>query len=128
MKTPAKRKSVLLVGDSYFISNQIADYFQKHGYDVISIGSQASEILAGIRMQPDIIIVNYEMQYNDPYLAIALLHETLPSGFIALMNGYLNHCNSSEARSAGAKKILDPSCEIKDIEEILHAVGEVAYA
>src|SRR5476649_1940085 len=111
MNTSAKRKSVLLVGDCFFIPNGVAEFFQKHGYDVRSIGSEGSEILAGMRLQPEIIIVDYQMQHNDPYLAIAILHKTLPSSIIALMNGHAQHCNQAEAKSVGAKKVLSRNCD-----------------
>src|SRR5579864_2270897 len=103
MKTAAKRKSVLLVGDRYFIRNELAEFFQVQGYGLVSVGSDGKEVLAGILLKPEVIIVDYEMQHNDPYLVIAILHTSLPSSFIALMNGHIEHCNREEAKSAGAK-------------------------
>lgn len=120
MNTLAKRKSVLLVGDSFFIPNGFADFFQNQGYNVVSVGSDGSEILAGVRLQPEIILVDYKMQHNDPYLAIAILHKALPSSIIAVMNGDLQHCNQAEAKTAGAKKILNRTCDVSAFEDILH--------
>ena len=119
MKKSRKRRSVLLVGDSFFIHNGVADFFQKHGYEVKSIGSEGREILAGIRLEPEIIIVDYKMLHNDPYLVIAILHKSLPSSYIAIMNGHTQHCNRVEARSAGATKILNQTCDVADLDETL---------
>ena len=122
MKKSEKRKSVLLVGDSFFIQNGVADFFQKHGYEVKSIGSEGREILAGVRLEPEVIIVDYKMLHNDPYLVIAILHKSLPSSYIAIMNGHLQHCNQIEARSAGATKILSQTCNAADLDETLFGV------
>lgn len=127
MKTAAKRKHILLVGDTYFIRNELAEFFQVHGYGVVSVGSDGKEILAGIRLKPEVILVEYEMQHNDPYLVIAILHAALPSSFIALMNGHIQHCNQGEAKSAGAKKILSRTCDASDYEAVLHGVEEEVY-
>ena len=122
MKKSRKRKSVLLVGDSFFIQNGVADFFQKHGYEVKSIGSEGREILAGIRLEPEIIIVDYKMLHNDPYLVIAILHKTLPTSYIAIMNGQTQHCNQLEAKLAGATKVLSQTCGDSDLDETLFGV------
>ena len=127
MNKSRKRKSVLLVGDSFFIQNGIADFFQKRGYDVRSIGSDANEILAGLGLKPEVIIVDYQMQHNDPYLIIAILHKALPTSYIAVMNGHARHCNQGEAKSAGAKKILSQECNVSDYEGILHGLDKEVY-
>ena len=119
MNKSRKRKSVLLVGDSYFIQNGVAGFFQKRGYDIRSIGSEGQEILAGIRLEPEIIIVDYKMQHNDPYLVIAILHKALPYSYIAIMNGHTRLCNQMKARSAGATKILSQTCDVSDLNETL---------
>ena len=122
MNKSRKRRSILLVGDSFFIQNGVADFFQKHGYEVKSIGSEGREILAGIRLEPDIIIVDYKMLHNDPYLVIAILHKALPSTYIAIMNGHTQHCNQVEAILAGATKILSQTCDASDLDETLLSV------
>ena len=122
MKKTEKRKSVLLVGDSFFIQNGVADFFQKHGYEVKSIGSEGREILAGMRLEPEIIIVDFKMLHNDPYLVIAILHKSLPSSYIAIMNGHSHHCNQVQARSAGATTILSQTCNAADLDETLFGV------
>ena len=110
MDTSKKVKSILLVGDTFFIPHNIADYFQKQEYHLVSIGSYGSEIFAGIRTKPEIIIVDYEMQYNDPYLVISILHKALPSSLIAIMNGHCTHCNPMAAKAAGVLIVVQKTC------------------
>jgi DNA-binding NarL/FixJ family response regulator len=124
MKTTAKRKHILLVGDTYFIRNELAEFFQVHGYGVVSVGSDGKEILAGLWLKPEVIFVDYEMQHNDPYLVTAILHVALPSSCIALMNGNTQHCNRQEAKTAGAKYILSRTCDVSTFNEILHNTEE----
>jgi len=127
MKTAAKRKSILLVGDRYFITNELAEFFQVHGYGLVSVGSDGKEVLAGIQLKPEVILVDYEMGHNDPYLVVAILHAALPSSFIAIMNGHIEHCNREEAKSAGAKNILNRECDASVFNEILHDAEEEVY-
>lgn len=113
-----QKKIVLCVGDSYFIPNTAAGFFQGHGYEIRSVGSHADEI-ATVRFEPEIVIVDFDMVNNDPYLAIAVLHHILPTSHIFLKNGRTRHCNEDEALSAGAEKILDQHCGLHECEEIL---------
>lgn len=125
MNTSRKRRSILLVGDSFFIQNGVADFFQKHGYEVKSIRSEWQELRAGMRLEPEIIIVDYKMLHNDPYLVIAFLHKTLPTSYIAIMNGHTQHCNQLEAKLAGATKILTQTCDVSDYEGIMSVTARI---
>ncbi|MFI5263115.1 MAG: hypothetical protein ACHQM6_01210 [Candidatus Kapaibacterium sp.] len=124
METSTIRKSAMLVGDSFFIPLSFADILQRHGYTVVSVGSEATEILAGAKLHPQIIIVDYTMSHNDPLLATAILHKALPSSHIALMNGNIQHCNEAAANSAGAQKILNRTHNALDYESILLGLEE----
>ncbi|MFI5264324.1 MAG: hypothetical protein ACHQM6_07405 [Candidatus Kapaibacterium sp.] len=120
MNTSLKRKTVLLVGDRYFIQNELAEFFQVHGYSVVSVGSAKEEIAAGISMKPELILVDYEMGHNDPYLVTTIFHMALPASMIGIMNGNLRHCDSDHAKSAGAAKVLNRSCEASAFNEVVH--------
>jgi len=128
MKTTSERKSAMLVGDSFFIPVGFAESLQKHGYTVVSIGSEGSEILAGARLHPQLIIVDYAMRHNDPLLATTLLHNALPSSHIALMNGRFQRCNQNAANSAGAEKILERTQNASEYEALLHSLEEKGNA
>ncbi len=127
MNTSVKKKFALLVGDSFFIHTGFAELFQKYGYEIVSIGSEGTEIIAGLRLKPEVIIVDYMMEHNDPYLTVALLHKSLPESYIAIMNGYIQHCNQEEAKSSGVKKILNRVSDISDYEAVFHGIEEEVY-
>jgi len=128
MNTSRNGKNILLVGETYFIQNELAQFFQEQGFDVMSIGSDGKELLTGISINPEIIILDYEMQHNDPYLVTAILHKALPTSFIALMNGHSRHCDQAEAMSAGAHKILSRTCDALEFEHILQGIEEEVHA
>ena len=118
-------KKVLIVGDTHFVRNVFGRFFQEHGYEIASVGGEPEEISAGIRMHPEVVIVDYEMHHNDPYLVTAILHDALPSSRIALLNGHSRHCNEVEARLAGAQKVISRSCNASVLEDIICATQEV---
>lgn len=125
--TKEKRKKILIVGDSHFFRNEFAKSCQEHGYEITSVGSEPEEISVGIRLCPEVVIVDYEMHHNDPYLVISILHNALPSSYIVLLNGRSQHCNEAEAKSAGAKEILSRSCDVSVFDEIIHSAEEEVY-
>lgn len=112
-------KVALCVGDSHFLQNAVAAMLQDKGFKMDLVGSQSSEIAAGVRLSPTIVIIDFDMVYNDPYLIASILHDTLPESYIVLMNGHIHHCSEIEAKKAGVSKILDRHYHHHEWEELL---------
>jgi len=121
------RKKLLLVGDRYFLTGDFAAFFESNDYDILSVTCESAELPAIVRLQPDIIIVDFDMHCNDPLLISSILHRELPDCVIAIMNGHAHHCEINAANHAGAQSILDRNFKIAECEQLLHHSEEKKF-
>ena len=121
-----RRKVLLIVEDFDQIRNILGKFFQVNGYVVISVGTLDDALHVGRSENPSLLIVDFEMQKNDPYRILSILHHSLPESNVALMNGARQRCNEEKAHEAGASRILERSLNISALEELIHdAHGEL---
>jgi response regulator RpfG family c-di-GMP phosphodiesterase len=122
-----KKKVLMVVEDYDFIRSLVGKYFQIDGYEVISVGNMHEAMAIGEMEQPKIVIVDFEMVTNDPYLVVSILHNMLPLSQIVLVNGRHKHCDKEEAKIAGANKILERIFDPLAFEELEIEVAQQAY-
>ncbi len=115
-------KNVLMIVEDFdFIRNIVGKYFQTNGYDIISAGNMQEAMAIGQWDQPHIIIVDFDIS-NDPYLIVSILHNILPLSQIIMVNGRSRHCDTEEAKIAGANRILERLFNPEVLEEIIHSI------
>ena len=115
------KKVLMIVEDFDFIRNQVGRYFQIDGYEVISAGNMQESLAIGQREQPAVVIVDFDMASNDPYIIVSILHNILPLSEIVMVNGRSRHCNIEEAKVAGANVILERVFNPSVLEDIIHS-------
>lgn len=112
----------MIVEDYDFIRNLVGKYFQLNSYEIISAGNMQEAMVVGQWEQPKVVIVDFDMVSNDPYLIVSILHNILPLSQIIMVNGRSRHCNSEEAKIAGVNKILERLFNPEVLEEIIHGI------
>ncbi|MDP4221292.1 MAG: response regulator [Bacteroidota bacterium] len=123
----AVQKTLMIVEDFDFIRSLVGKHFQTDGYDIISAGNMQEAMNLGQQEQPNVVIVDFDMTSNDPYLIISILHNILPMSQIVLMNGRSRHCDTDEAKTAGVDKILDRTYDPVVLEEVAHSDAYMAH-
>ena len=119
--TRAEKKKVLMIVEDFdFIRNLVGRYFQIDGYEVISAGNMQEAMAIGQWEQPAVVIVDFDMATNDPYVIVSILHNILPLSEIIMVNGRSRHCNIDEAKVAGANIILERLFNPSVLEGIIH--------
>ena len=118
----AIKKVLMIVEDYDFIRNLVGKYFQLNSYEIISAGNMQEAMVVGQWEQPKVVIVDFDMVSNDPYLIVSILHNILPLSQIIMVNGRSRHCNSEEAKIAGVNKILERLFNPEVLEEIIHGI------
>ena len=121
-------KVLLIVEDFDFVRNLIGKEFQRNGYTIISVGSIEDALLVGKTDYPRVIIVDFDMRSNDPYLTVSVLHEAFPDSSIVVMNGNIKHASDEKAKEAGALRTLERDPHISDFDEIIHYAGVREFA
>ena len=122
------KKVLMIVEDFDFIRNLVGRYFQIDGYEVISAGNMQEAMAIGQWEQPLVVIVDFDMATNDPYVIVSILHNILPLSEIIMVNGRSRHCNIEEAKVAGANIILERLFNLSALEGIIHGVDhEMAH-
>jgi response regulator RpfG family c-di-GMP phosphodiesterase len=101
------KKVLMIVEDFDFIRNVAGRYFQTDGYDIISAGNLKEAMAIAEAELPKVVMVDFDMMSNDPYLIVSILHNILPLSHIVLVNGRYKHCDIQDAKLAGADKILE---------------------
>lgn len=120
----ARRKSVLLIGDSFFISSRFANFLQREGFEIQSAGSEGIEFFTRVHLPAEITIVDFGMRFNDPCLVTSLIHYAMPESFIIALDPPGLHCNEYEATLAGAGKIMSQVTDESEFEESFHRAIE----
>jgi response regulator RpfG family c-di-GMP phosphodiesterase len=125
-KRNGMKKVLMIVEDFDFIRNLVGRQLQMDGYEVISAGNihEAAEI--GQREQPEVVITDFDMS-NDPYVIVSILHNILPMSRIIMVNGRSRHCDTEEAKTAGADVILEREFNPAVLEEIVHGKCEPVH-
>ena len=77
--------------------------------------------MIGKSESPSVIVVDYEMQKHDPYLALSVIHEALPASSIVLMNGLKEHCSEEKAKIAGAQRILERVFQAPILKDVIRS-------
>jgi ActR/RegA family two-component response regulator len=111
-------KALMIVEDFDLIRNLIGRHFLKSGFELISAGNVQEAVTIGIRDQPSIVIIDFDMS-NDSYLVASILHNILPLSQIIIVNGRSQHCNSVEASVAGVDRIIDRADNPLILKEII---------
>jgi response regulator RpfG family c-di-GMP phosphodiesterase len=112
------QKVVMIVEDYDFIRSLVGKYFQRDEYEVISAGNMQEAMAIGLQEQPKVVIVDFDMASNDPYVIVSILHNILPLSQIVLVNGRSRNCDREEAKIAGADRILERIFDPLVLEEI----------
>ncbi|MFI5263209.1 MAG: two-component system response regulator [Candidatus Kapaibacterium sp.] len=120
------RKVLMIVEDYDFIRNMVGRYFQVDGYEVISAGNMHEAMAIGQSEQPETVIVDFDMS-NDPYVIVSILHNILPMSRFIMVNGRSRHCDTDEAKTAGADMILEREFNPIVLEKIVHGDGEAVH-
>jgi len=112
------KKVLMIVEDYDFIRNVVGKYFQNDGYGIISAGNMKEAMAIAESELPKVVIVDFDMRTNDPYLIISILHQILPLSQIVLVNGRHKHCDREEAKIAGADKVIERIFDPLALEQI----------
>jgi two-component system response regulator RegA len=118
-----KSKVLLIVEDFDFIRNLVGKYFQSRGYDVISVASTSDALLISKTELPSVIVVDFDMRRNDPYLIISVLHNALPDSYLILMNGIHTHCSEEKAKEAGANRTLERNFQSTILDDVIFSAS-----
>ena len=116
------KKVLMIVEDFDFIRNMVGKYFQIDGYELISAGNMQEAMAIGQWEQPMVVIVDFDMVSDDPYLIVSILHNILPLSQIIIVNGRSRHCDTEAARIAGANRILERLFNPEVLEGIIHNI------
>ena len=114
------KKVLMIVEDFDYIRNVVGKYFQLNGYDIISVGNLHEAMAIGQLEQPQVVIVDFDMASNDPYLIVSILHNILPLSQLIMVNGRSRHCDKEEANIAGVNRILERIFNSEVLEEIVN--------
>ena len=114
------KKVLMIVEDFDYIRNVVGKYFQLNGYDIISVGNLHEAMAIGQLEQPQVVIVDFDMASNDPYLIVSILHNILPLSQLIMVNGRNRHCDKEEANIAGVNRILERIFNSEVLEEIVN--------
>jgi response regulator RpfG family c-di-GMP phosphodiesterase len=114
------KKVLMIVEDYDFIRNVVGGYFQTDGYEIISAGNMQEAMVIGEAELPKVVIVDFDMKTNDPYLIVSILHNILPLSQIVLVNGRHKQCNQEEAKIAGVNRILERIFDPAVLDEVIN--------
>lgn len=122
----AVKKNMMIVEDFDYIRNLLGRPFQLEGYEVISAGNMHEAIAIAEHETPDKVFIDFDLS-NDPYVLMKLLHALLPACEIIVVDGRRRQCNTEEAKSLGANKVIDREFNPVVADEIIHGHSTMAF-
>jgi DNA-binding NtrC family response regulator len=111
--------SLLLIEDEATLAKNVQRYMQRFEWDVEVAGSAEDGLARVAQLQPDIIVIDFQLPGMDGLAAIATLRERDPQARIVMLTGQGSVQLAVDAMKAGAADFLTKPVELAELKRVL---------
>jgi two-component system, NtrC family, response regulator AtoC len=111
--------SLLLIEDEDTLAKNVQRYLARYGWDVELAGTAEAGLAQLAKVQPDIVVLDFQLPGMDGLAALATLRERDPDARVVMVTGQGSVQLAVEAMKAGAADFLPKPVVLADLKRVL---------
>src|SRR5690349_3181782 len=110
---------LLLIEDEDTLAKNVQRYLARQGWDVEIAGTAAAGLAQLARIQPDVVVLDFQLPGMDGLAALATIRERDPDGRVVMVTGQGSVQLAVDAMKAGAADFLPKPLALADLKRVL---------
>jgi two-component system response regulator AtoC len=111
--------TLLIIEDELVLAKNIARYFEKQGHTAEVAHDGAEGVQAARRLQPDVVIVDFQLPVMDGLEVIKALRQMEDPPRIVMVTGHASVTLAVEAMKAGSMDLLTKPVTLASLQEVV---------
>jgi two-component system, NtrC family, response regulator AtoC len=111
--------SLLLIEDEDTLAKNVQRYLARHGWDVELAGTAENGLAQLAKLQPDVVVLDFQLPGMDGLVALATIRERDPDARVVMITGQGSVQLAVDAMKAGAADFLPKPLVLADLKRIL---------
>jgi two-component system response regulator AtoC len=110
---------LLLIEDEATLAKNVERYLERHGWDVEIAGSAEEGLARVASVQPDVVVLDFQLPGMDGLAALATIRERDPQARVVMLTGHGSIKLAVDAMKAGAADFLSKPVVLADLKRVL---------
>ncbi|HEY6865124.1 MAG TPA: sigma-54 dependent transcriptional regulator [Burkholderiales bacterium] len=111
--------SLLLIEDEDTLAKNVQRYLARQGWDVELAGTAESGLAQLAKLQPDVVVLDFQLPGMDGRAALATIRERDPDARVVMVTGQSSVQLAVDAMKAGAADFLPKPLVLADLKRVL---------
>jgi DNA-binding NtrC family response regulator len=114
--------TLLLIEDEAMLAKNVQRYLERYGWDVAVTGTAEEGLARFAQVQPDVIVLDFQLPGMDGLAALATIRERDPEARVVMVTGQGSVQLAVDAMKTGAADFLPKPLVLADLKRVLERI------